>query len=59
MTSDADRQRAAELFAEARRLHENYEYYEARERYDESLKLYEDPEVEAWYHRLLATIGPL
>jgi hypothetical protein len=57
--SDADRQRAAELYAQARRLHEEKDYYAARERYQESLRLYEDPEVREAYTRLMATIGPL
>jgi hypothetical protein len=58
-TSDADRARAAELYAEARRLHEEKDYYAARERYQESLALQEDEEVREAYMRLMATIGPL
>lgn len=57
--SDADRERAAELYAQARRLHEEKDYYAARERYQESLRLHEDEEVREAYMRLMATIGPL
>ncbi len=57
--SDADRERAAELYAEARRLHGEKDYYAARERYQESLRLHEDDEVREAYTRLMATLGPL
>jgi hypothetical protein len=57
--SDPDRERAAELYAEARRLHGEKDYYAARERYQESLRLHEDEEVREAYARLMATIGPL
>ena len=57
--SDADRRRAAELFAEARELHQQHDYSEARTRYEQSLRLHDDAEVRAWYRRLMATIGPL
>lgn len=57
--SDADRGRAAELYAQARRLHEEKDYYAARDRYEESLRLHEDEEVREAYLRLMATIGPL
>ena len=57
--SEADRRRAAELYAEARRLHEAKDYYAACELYEESLRLHEDEEVRQAYARLMATIGPL
>jgi hypothetical protein len=57
--SDTDRQRAAELYAQALRLHEEKDYYAARGRYQESLRLHEDEEVREAYMRLMATIGPL
>jgi hypothetical protein len=57
--SDAERERAAEFFAEARELEERKRYTEARGRYQESLRLYEDEEVRAAYHRLLSAIGPM
>ena len=57
--ADADRERAAELYAEARRLHGEKDYYAARERYQESLRLHEDEEVREAYARLMATLGPL
>jgi hypothetical protein len=57
--SDADRRRAAELYAEARRLHAEQDYYAAVEPYEESLRLHEDEEVREAYRRLMATIGPL
>jgi hypothetical protein len=59
MTSEDDRERAAELYAEARRLHDAKDYYAARKAYQESLALHEDDEVRAAYKRLMATIGPL
>jgi hypothetical protein len=57
--SDADRERAAELYAQARRLHQEKDYYAARERYQESLRLHEDEEAREAYMRLMATIGPM
>jgi hypothetical protein len=57
--SEATRRRAHELYAEARELHEQRRYTEARARYEESLRLHRDDEVERWYLRLMATIGPL
>ena len=57
--SDADRERAAELYAEARRLHGEQDYFAARGRYEESLRVHEDAEVREAYLRLMATIGPL
>ena len=57
--SEADRRRAADLYAEARRLHADKDYYAAQERYEESLNLHEDEEVREAYNRLMATIGPL
>jgi hypothetical protein len=54
--SDADR--AAELAERARELHEQFQYYEARPLYEQSLELHEDPEVRAAYRKLMATIGP-
>jgi hypothetical protein len=59
MSEDADRRRAAELYARAHELHENLEYYEARPLYEESLKLHEDADVRAEYNALMATIGPM
>jgi hypothetical protein len=57
--TDDDRRRAAELAAEARALHADKDYYAARGRYEESLRLHEDEDVRADYQRLMATIGPL
>ena len=57
--SEADRRRAADLYAEACRLHAEKDYYAAQERYEESLSLHEDEEVREAYNRLMATIGPL
>ena len=57
--SAEERQRSLELYAEARELHEQHRYGEARIRYEESLELHHDAEVEGSYLRLLATIGPL
>jgi hypothetical protein len=59
MTEDADRERAAELYAQARELHDSKEYYAARPLYEESLRLHEDAEVRAAYRTLMATIGPM
>ena len=59
MTSDEDRAKAAELAAEARELHANKDYYAARERYEQSLRLHEDEDVRVSYSRLMATIGPM
>ena len=55
----SDSERAAELYAEARRLHQEKDYFAARERYQESLRLHEDEQVREAYTRLMATIGPL
>ena len=57
--SDPEREQAAELFAEARELEERKRYAEARGRYQASLRLHEDEEVRAAYHRLLSAIGPM
>ena len=57
--SDADRERAAELAAEARELLERQEYRQARPLYEESLRLHEDAEVREAYHLLLSAIGPM
>lgn len=57
--TDDDRPRAAELAAEARALHADKNYYAARDRYEESLRLHDDEDVRADYQRLMATIGPL
>jgi tetratricopeptide (TPR) repeat protein len=59
MTEDADRERAAELYAQARQLFEEERYWEARPLYEESLRLHEDAEVRAAYRTLMATIGPV
>jgi hypothetical protein len=59
MTSQEDRDKAAELAARARELHERKEYYEARPLYQESLRLHEDEDVRRAYSRLMATIGPM
>lgn len=53
-----DRERAAQLYAEGRELEARKEYYEACERYEESLRLHHDDEVKAAHMRMLATIGP-
>jgi hypothetical protein len=57
--SDAERKRAAELFAEGRELFERKQYYEARDRYAESLRLHEDAEVQAALQIVLSAIGPM
>jgi rubrerythrin len=54
-----DRNKAAELYAQARELELGRDYAGARRCYEQSLKLYEDEEVRAAYLRLLATIGPM
>lgn len=59
MTTEDDRQKAAELAARARELHERKEYVEARPLYQESLRLHEDDEVRRAYSKLMATIGPM
>jgi hypothetical protein len=54
--SGADR--AAALADQARELHAQHEYHEARPLYEQSLELCEDSEVRAAYRKLMATIGP-
>jgi hypothetical protein len=54
-----DRERAAALATRARALHEQKDYYQARDLYQQSLDLVEDDEVRASYRRLMATIGPM
>jgi hypothetical protein len=56
--AENDRDRAARLYAEARRLEERKEYSAARERYEQSLALHDDEEVEAAYLRVLSALGP-
>ena len=56
---DADRDRAAQLYAEGREFERRKEYHEACERYEQSLDLHHDDEVKAAHMRMLATIGPL
>jgi hypothetical protein len=51
-------QRAAALADQARELHAQRRYVEARPLYEQSLELCEDPEVRAGYRKLMATIGP-
>lgn len=50
--------RAADLYAEARKLEAQGKYYEARRAYEESLAMHEDEAVRDAYLQLLATIGP-
>ena len=57
--SDADRERAAELAAEARELFDRRQYRQARPLYEESLRLHEDAEVRAAYQTLMSAIGPM
>jgi hypothetical protein len=59
VSEDADRRRAAELYAQARELHDSKEYYAAQPLYEQSLRLHEDAEVRAAYDALMATIGPM
>ena len=59
MTSPQDREKASELAARARELHERQEYVEARPLYQESLRLHEDEDVRRDYSKLMATIGPM
>lgn len=57
--TDADRERAAELAAEAREHFDRQEYREARPLYEESLRLHEDPDVREAYMLLLSALGPM
>lgn len=57
--SDADRERAAELAAEARELFDRQEYRQARPLYEESLRLHEDADVREAYQTLMSAIGPM
>ena len=57
--SEADRAKAKELYAMARKMEEQRDYEAAREYYRQSLALYEDEIVKAAYFNLLATIGPM
>ena len=57
--SDADRERAAELAAEARELFDRQEYLQARPLYEASLRLHEDAEVREAYQTLMSVIGPM
>ena len=57
--SEEDRIRAAELYAEARKLEAQRDYDGAIRSYAQSLQLCEDPLVEAAYLKLLSTVGPL
>jgi hypothetical protein len=54
-----DRRKAADLFAEARRLEAERDYRGARKSYERSLRLYEDKTVREAYLKLLATVGPM
>ena len=56
---DADRQRAAELAAQAREPSDCQEYRQARPLYEESLRLHEDAEVREAYQTLMSAIGPM
>lgn len=57
--STEDRNKAAELFMQARELELKEDYKGARKCYEQSLQLHEDEQVMAAYLELLATIGPL
>lgn len=55
---DEDRVKAAELYVAAQELEARGDYEAAIERYEDSLRLRDDPAVEAALFKLLATIGP-
>jgi hypothetical protein len=57
--SAENRNKAAELYAQARELESRRDYVGARKCYEQSLALHEDEKVRAAYLRLLATIGPM
>lgn len=57
--TEQNRNKAAELYAAARKLEVQGDYDAAMRHYEQSLQLYEDESVKAAYARLLATIGPL
>jgi hypothetical protein len=50
--------RAADLYAEARKLEAQGKYHDARRAYEESLAIHEDEAVREAYLQLMATIGP-
>jgi tetratricopeptide (TPR) repeat protein len=55
---EADRRRAAELYATAQKLQAEGEFRAALETYKESLRLYNDEVVLAAYLKLLSGVGP-
>jgi hypothetical protein len=57
--SDADRERAAELAAQARELFDRQEYRQARPLFEASLRLHEDAEVREAYQTLMSALGPM
>jgi hypothetical protein len=56
--SEADRERAAALAAEAEELLARKDYYAAKDRYEQSLELHEDAEVRKAYDLVLSAVGP-
>jgi tetratricopeptide (TPR) repeat protein len=56
---EADRVKAMELHAMARKLEKQRDYEAALKYYRQSLALYEDETVKVAYFNLLATIGPM
>jgi hypothetical protein len=59
MDTAEKRNKAAELYTEARELELRRDYAGARKCYEQSLALHEDEKVRAAYLKLLATIGPM
>ena len=55
---EQDRVKAAEHYAEARKLEAQRNYDGAIKSYEQSLQFYDDEIVKAAYFKLLATIGP-
>jgi len=58
MSGEQDRCKAVELYAQARMLEAQGDYFLAKARYEESLALREDEAVRSDYLKLLATVGP-
>lgn len=57
--TEQNRNKAAELYAAARKLEVQGDYDAAIRHYEQSLQLYDDESVKEAFDRLLATIGPL
>jgi tetratricopeptide (TPR) repeat protein len=58
-TSEKDRAEAARLFAEAQAAQARDDYRHARECYQRSLELDENPTVRAAYLDFMALVGPM